>query len=159
MEDSGREVAVRLAVLPRCLTGPCVAGSHPRLFRKPRLQDGRSKWPVSRIGTRHFRPARPPSSTSESNPRRETMEPMHKRVAGLDVHRMKHVVTVLIEEKDGTPTKVTRQFGGFKRDLRELIGWLSEHRVERVVMESTGIYWKSVYASLSAAGIPALVVN
>lgn len=87
------------------------------------------------------------------------MEPMHKRVAGLDVHRMKHVVTVLIEEKDGTLTKVTRQFGGFKRDLRELIGWLGEHRVERVVMESTGIYWKSVYASLSAAGIPALVVN
>jgi transposase len=76
------------------------------------------------------------------------MEPMHKRVAGLDVHRMKHVVTVLIEEKDGTLTKVTRQFGGFKRDLRELIGWLGEHRVERVVMESTGIYWKSVYASL-----------
>lgn len=87
------------------------------------------------------------------------MEPMHKRVAGLDVHRMKHVVTVLIEEKDGTLTKVTRQFGGFKRDLRELIGWLGEHRVELVVMESTGIYWKSVYASLSAAGIPALVVN
>jgi transposase len=26
-------------------------------------------------------------------------------------------------------------------------------------MESTGIYWKSVYASLSAAGIPARVVN
>lgn len=87
------------------------------------------------------------------------MEPMHKRVAGLDVHRMKHVVTVLIEEKDGTLTKVTRQFGGFKRDLRELIGWLGEHRLELVVMESTGIYWKSVYASLSAAGIPALVVN
>lgn len=87
------------------------------------------------------------------------MEPMHKRVAGLDVHRMKHVVTVLIEEKDGTLTKVTRQFGGFKGELRELIGWLGEHRVELVVMESTGIYWKSVYASLSAAGIPALVVN
>lgn len=87
------------------------------------------------------------------------MEPMHKRVAGLDVHRMKHVVTVLIEEKDGTLTKVTRQFGGFKRDLRELIGWLGEHRVELVVMESTGIYWKSVYAHLEAAGIPALVVN
>jgi transposase len=87
------------------------------------------------------------------------MEPMHKRVAGLDVHRMKHVVTVLIEEKDGTLTKVTRQFGGFKRGLRELSGWLGEHRVELVVMESTGIYWKSVYAHLEAAGIPALVVN
>jgi transposase len=40
-----------------------------------------------------------------------------------------------------------------------LVGWLGEHRVELVVMESTGIYWKSVYAHLEAAGIPALVVN
>jgi transposase len=87
------------------------------------------------------------------------MEPIHKRVAGLDVHRLKHVVTVLIEEQDGTLTKVTRQFGGFKRDRREAGGWLGEHRVERVVMQSTGIYCKSVYASLSATGIPALVVN
>ena len=26
-------------------------------------------------------------------------------------------------------------------------------------MESTGIYWKSVFAHLEAAGVPALVVN
>jgi transposase len=87
------------------------------------------------------------------------MEPIHKRVAGLDVHRMKHVATVLVEEEDGTVTKATRQFGGFKRDLRELGSWLNEHRVELVVMESTVIYWKSVYTHLETAGIPALVVN
>jgi transposase len=67
------------------------------------------------------------------------MEPIHKRVAGLDVHRMKQVATVLVEAEEGTVTTATRQFGGFKRDLRELVNWLPEHRVERVVMESTGI--------------------
>ena len=30
------------------------------------------------------------------------MEAVHKRVAGIDVHRMKHVVTILIEQADGT---------------------------------------------------------
>jgi transposase len=87
------------------------------------------------------------------------MEPIHKRVAGPDVHRMRHVATVLVEEEEGMVTKATRQFGGFKRDLRALTAWLQEHSVQLVVMESTGIYWKSVYAALEAAGIPALVVN
>jgi transposase len=83
------------------------------------------------------------------------MEPIHRRVAGLDVHRMKHVITVLIEGEDGSITKHTREFGGFKRDMKALIGWLTECRVELVILESTGIYWKSVFAHLEAAGIPA----
>ena len=53
----------------------------------------------------------------------------------------------------------TREFGGFKRDMRALVAWLQTHRIRQVVMESTGIYWKSVFAHLEAAGIPALVVN
>jgi transposase len=86
------------------------------------------------------------------------MEAIHERVAGIDVHRMKHVVTVLIE-RDGVVSSQTREFGGFKRDMRALVGWLQEHRIQHVVMESTGIYWKSVFSHLEAAGIPALVVN
>ena len=30
------------------------------------------------------------------------MEAIHKRVAGIDVHRMQHTVTILIEQADGT---------------------------------------------------------
>jgi hypothetical protein len=84
---------------------------------------------------------------------------MHQRVAGVDVHRMKHVVTILIGREDGAVSSETREFGGFKRDMRALIAWLQTHRIQQVVMESTGIYWKSVFAHLEAAGIPALVVN
>jgi transposase len=87
------------------------------------------------------------------------MEAVHKRVAGIDVHRMKHVVTILIGQADGAVSRETRAFGGFKRDMRALVGWLREHRIQHVVLESTGIYWKSVFSHLEAAGIAALVVN
>jgi len=87
------------------------------------------------------------------------MEAIHQRVAGIDVHRMQHTVTILVEQADGTLLQETREFGGFKRDMRALVGWLQEHRIQHVVMESTGIYWKSVFSHLEAAGIPALVVN
>ena len=87
------------------------------------------------------------------------MKPLYRRIAGLDVHRMLYVLTVLIELDDGTVAKHPGSFGGFKRDVRGLVAWLLELGVELVVMESTGIYWKSVYAALEQAGIPAHVVN
>ena len=87
------------------------------------------------------------------------LQPLHRRVAGIDVHRMLHVVTVLIEQTDGSMQRHTREFGGFRRDCRALAAWLTELGVELVVMESTGIYWKSVYAHLENAGIAAWVVN
>ena len=86
------------------------------------------------------------------------MEPIHERVAGIDVHRMKHVVTVLISGDGGAVSSETREFGGFKRDMRALVDWLRSHRIQQVVMESTGIYWKSVFSHLETAEIPALVV-
>ncbi len=89
----------------------------------------------------------------------EGLSPLYRRVAGIDVHRMLHVVSVLIEQPDGSIDKQSRQFGGFKRDCRALAAWLSEQQVQLVVMESTGIYWKSVYAHLERAGIACWVVN
>jgi transposase len=68
-------------------------------------------------------------------------------------------LTILVEQADGTVVQETREFGSFKRDMRALVGWLQEHRIQQVVMESTGIYWKSVFSHLETAGIPALVVN
>jgi transposase len=89
----------------------------------------------------------------------EGLQPLYRRVAGIDIHRMVHVVTTLIEQADGTIQQETRQFGGFKRDCRALAAWLVEQDIELVVMESTGIYWKSVYSHLERAGICAWVVN
>lgn len=89
----------------------------------------------------------------------EGLSPLYRRVAGIDVHRMLHVATVVVEQADGSVEHTSREFGGFKRDCRALTAWLLELGVELVVMESTGIYWKSLYSHLERAGIPAWVVN
>ena len=88
----------------------------------------------------------------------EGLQPLHRRVAGIDVHRMLHVVTVVVEQPDGSIAQTSREFGGFRRDCRALAAWLTECGVELVVMESTGIYWKSVHAHLENAGIAALAI-
>ncbi len=87
------------------------------------------------------------------------MRALYRRVAGIDVHRMQHVITVLLEQPDGSIQRQTRQYGGFRRDCRELAAWLAGLHIELVVLESTGIYWKSVYAHLENAGLTAWVVN
>ncbi len=71
----------------------------------------------------------------------EGLSPLHRRVPNIDVHRMLHVVTVLIGQPDRSINKHSREFGGFKRDCRALTASLNELQVELVVMESTGIYW------------------
>lgn len=47
----------------------------------------------------------------------EGLSSLHRKVAGIDVHRMLHVVTVLIEQENGSIVKHAREFGGFKRDM------------------------------------------
>ena len=84
---------------------------------------------------------------------------LYKRVIGLDVHQAQITACALIEESDGTTRIEQRQFGAFKRDRRELAAWAASLRPDEVVMESTGIYWKSPYAALEARGIRAKVVN
>ena len=84
---------------------------------------------------------------------------LYKRVIGLDVHQARITACALIEEADGTMRIEQRQFGAFRRDRRALAEWAAALRPDEVVMESTGIYWKSPYAALEAAGIRAKVVN
>ena len=84
---------------------------------------------------------------------------LYKRVIGLDIHQAQITACALIEEPDGSMRIEQRQFGGFKRDRRDLATWVASLHPDEVVMESTGIYWKSPYAALEAAGIRAKVVN
>lgn len=84
---------------------------------------------------------------------------LYKRVIGLDVHQAQITACALIEEADGTIGIEQRQFGAFKRDRKALAEWVSSLRPDQVVMESTGIYWRSPYAALEAVGIRSLVVN
>jgi transposase len=44
-----------------------------------------------------------------------------------------------------------KTFGTCLRDLEELRAWLTERRITHVAMESTGVYWKPVYAVLEGS--------
>src|ERR671913_1780963 len=76
------------------------------------------------------------------------MDALVERCAGLDVHQASIVCCILI----GTPgcklQKLLRRFGTTTRELKALRAWLAEHGVTHVGMESTGVYWKPVYAVL-----------
>ena len=87
------------------------------------------------------------------------LKPMYQRVIGLDVHQAKISACALAQQPDGTVSIEQREFGAFKRDRKALAQWAREFGPEVVVMESTGIYWKSPYAALEAVGIAAWVVN
>jgi transposase len=69
---------------------------------------------------------------------------MHRRCAGLDLHKDLIVASARIVEK----RKLTREngkFGTTTRELMRLVEWLSSRRITHVVMEATGVYWKPVW--------------
>ncbi len=76
------------------------------------------------------------------------MDVFLERCAGLDVHQASVVCCVLIGAPGRKPQKLLRSFGTTTRDLEALRAWLAEHGVTHVGMESTGVYWKPVYAVL-----------
>ncbi len=76
------------------------------------------------------------------------MEVFLERCAGLDVHQASVVCCVLIGAPGRKPQKLLRSVGTTTRELEALRACLAEHGVTHVGMESTGVYWKPVYAVL-----------
>lgn len=87
------------------------------------------------------------------------LTPIYKRVIALDVHQAKITACAIVEHDDGRQEMTKLDFGAFKRDRRALAQWALQIRPEVVVMESTGVYWKSPFAALETVGIIAWVVN
>ena len=87
------------------------------------------------------------------------LTPIYKRVIGLDVHQAQISACAIVEQADGSVVLERREFGGFKRERKALAEWARALDPDVVVMESTGIYWKSPFAALEAVGIVAWVVN
>jgi transposase len=87
------------------------------------------------------------------------MEAIVQRSAGLDVHKKVIVVTILLEQPDETVKEETREYGTHYQACEDLADWLSSHNIELSVMESTGIFWKNIYAALEKRGLRVSVVN
>ncbi len=87
------------------------------------------------------------------------IQPIFRCSVGIDVHLALICVCIIVADPGMEPTVYRREFGGFKRDRHAMAEWIAGFKPDIVVMESTGIYWKSPYAALEKAGIRATVVN
>src|SRR5256712_14088784 len=76
------------------------------------------------------------------------MQTLVERGCGLDVHQATVVACVLIVRNDGKVQKQLRTFDTTTRELLKLREWLLSEGCTHVAMESTGVYWKPVYAIL-----------
>src|SRR3989475_9365696 len=77
------------------------------------------------------------------------MEVVHERCAGIDVHKATVVACVRMPgARPGEGHSETKTFATTTRGLTELTHWLVGHGVTAVAMESTGVYWRPVYAVL-----------
>jgi len=77
------------------------------------------------------------------------MDIVNARCAGLDVHKATVVAGVRVPGlRPGERRGETKTFATTTRGLRELADWLIAHGVTDVALESTGVYWRPVYAAL-----------
>jgi transposase len=78
------------------------------------------------------------------------MEVLYPCCAGLDVHQRS--VTGCLRVVEGREVRQeVRTFATTISGLLELSDWLSDQRCTHVAMESTGVYWKSVWAVLEGS--------
>ena len=79
------------------------------------------------------------------------------RIAGIDVHKaMLAVVFTADSSGEGEIQFERRKFGATPEQLRMLVDWLTQNRVQSAVMESTAQYWRPVWDAWSGIGSSAL---
>jgi transposase len=79
------------------------------------------------------------------------MQTVIERGCGLDVHQARVVACLLIVRKHGKVQKQMRTFGTTTRERVGLREWLLSEGCTPVALESTGVYWKPIYAILEGA--------
>ena len=87
------------------------------------------------------------------------MDVLVERCCGLDVHQKFVVACVLTPGKGNRVQKQIRRFRTVTAELEQLREWLLEVGVTHVAMESTGVYWMSVYAVLATGEMQVIVGN
>lgn len=75
----------------------------------------------------------------------ETMQVLHARCGGLDVHKRTVVACVLLTHEDGRVERHLRTFRTMTAALVALSDWLCGWGVTHSALESTGVYWWPVF--------------
>lgn len=86
------------------------------------------------------------------------MKVVHPCCCGLDVHKEFVVACLLTCQEDGHAQKELRRFATFTPDLLHLLDWLHDKGCTHIAMESTGVYWKPVFALIEGE-LDVLVIN
>lgn len=76
------------------------------------------------------------------------MRVMHCACAGLDVHQKTVVACTMVSEAGGEPKVEKRVFGISTSQVLEMSDWLGQQEISHIAMESTGTYWRPVWAVL-----------
>ena len=83
------------------------------------------------------------------------LEIVYRNAAGIDVGNESHMVSVP-PERDVQPI---REFGSWTQALEQMAVWLKGCGIERVVMQSTGVYWIALYDVLEEHGLEVCLTN
>ncbi|MCD6202157.1 MAG: IS110 family transposase [Bacteroidales bacterium] len=78
------------------------------------------------------------------------------KACGLGIH--KDTIIGFISDNKGR-NQVMKKFKTFTSSLKELVQWMLDNNVKYCLMESTGVYWITLYHLLTEAGISVMVAN
>ena len=81
---------------------------------------------------------------------------LRRDVAGADLGSREHYVCAPALQGDGRDVE---SFGSITAELYRMADWLKARGVKSVAMESTGVYWISVYEVLESRGFEVVLVN
>jgi len=84
---------------------------------------------------------------------------VYQRCCGVDVHKEMVVACVLTTQADGTVHQQVRTVSTMTASLELLSAWLTEQQVERVALESTGVFWWPVFTILEEGGHAVILVT
>ena len=76
------------------------------------------------------------------------MDVVYRCCCGLDVHKKMVVACLLSLDEQGQRHKEIRAFTTMTQELLALVDWLAGADCTHVAMESTGVYWKPIFALL-----------
>jgi len=99
--------------------------------------------------------SRPVSNKAVKGVSKRGLRQIHRNAAGIDVGSTEHYVAVP-EDRSDTPVRV---FGCTTPDLHAMARWLAECSIDKIAMESTGVYWIPVVQVLEQYGLKVIVVD
>jgi Transposase len=136
--------------------GDCLEVVDPCGTRIPRTRLTRAasryhRWSHPETGRTHGSVCNRPAAQQPPPRGGKIVQTVIERGCGLDVHQATVVACLLSVLRSGRVRKQMRTFGTTTQELLNLRQWLLSAGCTHLAMESTGVYWKPVYAILEGA--------